>query len=223
MHAWGSLKLHGARCIPPTIGRLTRGQRGENKRSVSSQLLLASLPPPQKHPPIRSNSIHPPLCFFLFVDGAIFNERVKDNRQEKVSVKITPLSRSQGRLLLRCCIGTRYMEWFDYTMRAAPLLPSLTNKYFSNLPLSFPFSGSASVSLRVNLHTLSLLSLWAETSQSSSLSAACLRACLHESKTHCLSLIPLNYRFPPDVEAAWFWTLSNIRLMKVKAALLIFV
>lgn len=50
------------------------------------------------------------------------------------------------------------------------MLPSLTNKYFSNAAFS---SLCSRVPAGVNLHTLSLLSLSAETSQSSSLQCVC--------------------------------------------------
>lgn len=112
-----------------------------------------------------------------------------------MSVKITLLSGLQGWLPRWCCIATRYIEWFDYTVRVAPLLPSLTNKYFSNLPLSLPFSR---VSLGVNLHTLSLLSLWAETSQRCSLSAVCVCFCLHKSQNWLFFFNSTHLQNPRD-------------------------
>lgn len=127
--------------------------------------------------------------YFSFLKGRLLIMR-KTIGRESISKNNPPVKSAE--LLLRSCIVARYMEWFDYTLQAAPLLPSLTNKYFSNLPLSFLFSRRASVSLGVNLHALSLLSLCWNFTEQLIFCSVCMR--LHKVE-HPTSLNPLGYVF----------------------------
>lgn len=164
----GPLNLHDA---PRTIGRLTGNLRGggglktcrECVHNLStSELLILFI----------SSTLH-----FIYPHCCVWTTKKKQCEQRRRTLSLL-LSGLQGRLPLRCCISRRFGEWFDYNVRVAPLLPSLTNKYFSNTAFS---SLCSRVPAGVNLHTLSLLSLSGETSQSSSLTPVCahVRACVN--------------------------------------------
>lgn len=95
--------------------------------------------------------------------------------------------------------------------RTAGTVVTQTNKYFSNQPLSFLFSR---VSLGVNLHTPSLLSLSSKTSEQLTLCSVCVR---QHVETQCFSLISLNYRFP--LMLLFLWTVSYNLLYKSGSSL----